>query len=71
MMDFLTFRRMITPIVIQIVFWLAVIGVVLAGCAVIAGSLMAPRQDSPFTFGISLLAVLRRNSEVIRDTELA
>ena len=29
--DFLTFRRMITPIIIQIVFWLGVIGCVIAG----------------------------------------
>ncbi len=31
MMEFITFKRMLTPILIQIVFWLAVIGIVIAG----------------------------------------
>lgn len=30
-MEFLTFKRMVTPILIQIVFWLAVVGIVIAG----------------------------------------
>jgi hypothetical protein len=51
MMDFLTFRKMITPIIIQIVFWIAVIGVVLAGCAMVAGALLAPRQDAATNLG--------------------
>jgi len=29
--DYLTFRRMITPVFIQIIFWIAVIGIVIAG----------------------------------------
>ncbi len=39
MMEFLTFKRMVTPILIQIVFWLAVIGVVLAGIVTAIGGL--------------------------------
>lgn len=31
MQDFLTFRKMITPIIIQIIFWLGVVGVVITG----------------------------------------
>lgn len=31
MNDFITFRRMLTPILIQIVYWLATVGVVIAG----------------------------------------
>ncbi len=29
--DFLTFRRMITPIIIQIVFWIGIIGILVFG----------------------------------------
>ena len=29
--DFLTFRRMITPIIIQIVFWIGIIGILVLG----------------------------------------
>lgn len=31
MRDYLVFRRLITPIIIQIVFWIAVVAVVIAG----------------------------------------
>jgi hypothetical protein len=31
MMEFITFKRMITPILIQIVFWLAVVAIVIGG----------------------------------------
>lgn len=31
MQDFLSFRRMLTPVIIQIVFWLGVAGCVLSG----------------------------------------
>ncbi len=33
--DFLTFRRMITPYLIQVIFWIGVALSVLAGCAVL------------------------------------
>lgn len=37
MMDFLAFRKMITPIVIQILFWLGVIGCIIGGVVSILG----------------------------------
>jgi hypothetical protein len=36
MKDFLAFRRMITPIIIQIIFWIGVIGVFISGIVTIA-----------------------------------
>ncbi len=41
MLDFLTFRRMITPIIIQVLFWIGVVVVIGAGCITIAGGLAA------------------------------
>ncbi len=29
--DFLAFRRMVTPIIIQVIFWIGVVGVILSG----------------------------------------
>ncbi|MER3468348.1 MAG: hypothetical protein C4312_07630 [Thermoflexus sp.] len=37
--DFLTFRRMITPYLIQALFWLGVVLSVIAGCAILFGGL--------------------------------
>jgi uncharacterized protein DUF4282 len=34
--DYLTFRRMITPVFIQIIFWVAVLAIVIAGIVQIA-----------------------------------
>ncbi len=34
--DYLTFRRMITPVFIQIIFWIAVLAIVIAGIIQIA-----------------------------------
>jgi len=31
--DYLTFRRMITPVFIQVIFWLALVGIVIAALA--------------------------------------
>lgn len=31
MREYLTFRKMITPVVIQVVFWIGIVGVVVAG----------------------------------------
>jgi hypothetical protein len=36
MKDFLAFRRMITPIIIQIIFWIGAIGIFIGGIVVIA-----------------------------------
>ncbi len=43
MLDFLTFRRMITPIIIQVLFWIGVVVVIGAGCIAIAASLAGIR----------------------------
>lgn len=37
--DFLTFRRMITPYLIQALFWIGVVLSVIAGCAILFGGL--------------------------------
>ena len=37
MTDFLAFRRMITPVIIQVVFWVGVVASVVAGLIMIAG----------------------------------
>ncbi len=39
MNDFLAFRKMITPVIIQILFWVGVVVVVLAGVANIVGGM--------------------------------
>jgi hypothetical protein len=36
MNDFLSFRRMITPVIIQIIFWIGAIGIFIAGIVTIA-----------------------------------
>jgi hypothetical protein len=47
--DFLTFRRMITPYLIQALFWIGVALSVLAGCAILFGGItgagIAGRRD--------------------------
>ena len=35
--DFLSFRKMITPVIIQVVFWLGVVGCVLMGLGAVVG----------------------------------
>jgi len=61
MRDFLTFRRMITPIVIQIVFWLGVIGCVIAGIGMMlsasATSSLMPQMPAPAQ-GLQIIAGL-------------
>ncbi len=37
MQEFLTFRKFITPVIIQIIFWLGVAGVIIAGLVTIFG----------------------------------
>ena len=51
--DFLAFRRMITPILIQIVYWIATVGVIIAGLiGLIVGDDAAGRL-----FGLATLIV--------------
>jgi hypothetical protein len=52
MMEFLTFRRMITPLFIQVIFWIGTAGCVISGLIAIVsgfGSSSAPQpQQTPF-----------------------
>jgi len=36
MNDYLTFRRMVTPVFIQVIFWVVVVVIVIAGIAILA-----------------------------------
>ncbi len=57
-MDFLTFRRMITPILVQIVYWIATLAVVVAGLAgLIVGDDAAGRLVGLLTLIIGPLVV--------------
>lgn len=40
--DFLTFRRMITPILIQVVYWITTVAVIVAGFAM----LLSPTSET-------------------------
>ncbi len=39
--DFITFRRMVTPIIIQILFWIGVVGVLISGIIGFFGGLIS------------------------------
>jgi len=57
MWDFLTFRKMLTPVVIQILFWLGVVACILGGIgAILAG--IARINRVPELIGIGILAVV-------------
>jgi len=57
MWDFLTFRKMLTPIVIQILFWLGVVACILGGIgAILTG--IARIERTPELIGIGILAVV-------------
>jgi len=38
--EFLTFRRMIAPVVLQVIFWLGVVGIIVMGLITVFGGLM-------------------------------
>ena len=57
MWDFLTFRKMLTPVVIQILFWLGVVACILGGIgAILTG--IAHIDRTPELIGIGILAVV-------------
>jgi len=57
MWDFLTFRKMLTPIVIQVLFWLSVVACILGGIgAILVG--IARIDRTPELIGIGILAVV-------------
>lgn len=51
MNEYLTFRKMITPVVIQVVFWLGIVGVIVAGF----GAMFAPAPYGGFFKGLMIL----------------
>ncbi len=55
-MEFITFKRMLTPILIQIVFWLAVIVVVLGGIVTAVGGVMQLGGRTPTTGVITIVS---------------
>ncbi len=57
-MDFLTFRRMVTPIIIQVIFWLLTAAVVIVGAVlVITGDNALERISGLFAFVLGPLVV--------------
>ena len=57
--DFLAFRKMITPIVVQIIFWLGVIGCVVTALAIFQGtsSLAVAAPVDPKLMALAVLIV--------------
>jgi len=57
--DFLAFRKMITPMVVQVIFWLGVLGCVAAGVAILSGnsSLAGVYPVSPQILGVLVIVV--------------
>lgn len=51
--DYLTFKKMITPIIIQVLFWLAAVVIVLAGLLSIFGGLVTMTKGS-FQVGLGI-----------------
>ncbi len=58
MKDYLTFRKMILPILIQIIFWLGVIGCVVFGVITMIGGLIAMAEGSSGALMAGFLTVL-------------
>jgi len=56
--DFLTFRRMITPVIIQIIFWIGAIGVFVAGIFMIATACSGGGCDATQIIGGVTLMIL-------------
>lgn len=57
MKDFLKFRRMVTPIIIQVLFWIALGGVVATGLAIMAGA-GGDYVDGGQAFGAGLMTLI-------------
>lgn len=53
--DFLVFRRMITPIIIQIVFWIGVVACVVGGLVVMFVIQLPAPKAQQFLCGLALL----------------
>jgi len=55
--DFLTFRRMITPIIIQIVFWIGIIGILVLGILVIVDGVCDESDVGEVIIGVLFLII--------------
>ena len=55
--DFLAFRRMITPIIIQIVFWIGVIGMVVLGIWAIVDGASGESDAGEVILGVLILII--------------
>lgn len=77
--DYLTFRRMITPVFIQVIFWLALVGIVIAALAQIGdrpGTAILLLILGPLAVRIYaeiLIVIFRMNDSLtdIRNVQLA
>ena len=58
MREFLTFKRMITPILIQVAFWLAVVLIVIVGLITIFGGLIQIGRDAVTGLGGAVGGIL-------------
>ena len=56
--DFLTFRRMITPIIIQIVFWIGIIGIVVLGILAIVDGVSDNSDIGEVIIGSVLILII-------------
>ena len=66
MTDFLAFRRMITPLIIQIVFWIGTVASVVAGMIMITGGFTERYGSTRGTDVLLCLAVLLVGPLLIR-----
>ncbi len=55
--DFLTFRRMITPIIIQIVFWIGIIGILVLGIVAIVDGVRDESDVGEVIIGVLFLII--------------
>jgi len=55
--DFLTFRRMITPIIIQIVFWIGIIGILVLGISVIVDGASGETDGGAVLLGVLFIII--------------
>lgn len=58
MQDYLLFRKMITPVIIQVIFWIGIVLVVLAGLGSIGAGIFAKYGGSQMIFSGMLLLLL-------------
>ncbi len=55
--DFLTFRRMITPIIILIVFWIGIIGILVLGILIIVDGVCDESDVGEVIIGVLFLII--------------